>query len=128
MNQKQHSSILPSIQLNNKVSTRSEGMLLQSCLSFFLKKTIVIAFEMQLQEVFLSHPKTPSRDRINHCFAILEEVIPRLGPWSLLIKKIYDELFKSVYSNSLTSTSLKEDNQIEKIPYFTAVNRIKELK
>ncbi len=72
------------------------------------------------------YDKTPCRERVNQCFAILEDINPYLGSFGPLVKMIQEELQKSVYSNSLTSNA--DGKQLEKVPYFTAIQRIKDLK
>jgi hypothetical protein len=85
-----------------------------------------VVYETQLKEAFRQNEKIPNRERVNRCFNILDEINPFLGAFAELVKLIQDELQKSVYSNTLTSSS--DGSHVEKIPYFTALSRIKELK
>ena len=88
---------------------------------------LAVIFEMKLQESFLQSDKLPNRDRVNRCFEILDEMNPYLGSFSGLIKRIQDELHRSIYSKTLTSSSV-DGKKLEKIPYFVVVQRMKDLK
>ena len=105
-----------------RINPRSQGNLFQLL-------NIAIVFESRLQEVMSESTGNvningPSRQRINTVFAILDELNPFLGPFSNLVKELRNELYISVFSNSLTCFN----GDLERIPYFSAINRIKELK
>ncbi|KND00165.1 uncharacterized protein SPPG_04506 [Spizellomyces punctatus DAOM BR117] len=82
----------------------------------------VLQYEVQLKELFEKYPTQPSRERASGCFAILSEIIPFLGTLGPIVRLIKDELYSSVYSEDLTSSS--EEPFVERLPYFSAVNRI----
>ncbi|KAJ3412358.1 hypothetical protein HDV05_000832 [Chytridiales sp. JEL 0842] len=84
----------------------------------------VLVYEVQLKELFDLYPRSPSKERVKGCFAILDEVIPFLGSLSPIIKIIKDELYRSVYSRNLTSSDVEPF--VERIPYFCAAGRIDE--
>jgi chromosome segregation ATPase len=84
---------------------------------------LAVIYESRLREV-ISLEKGPSRERINTVFSILDDINPYLGSFSTLMKELREELYISVFSNSLTSNG----QELERIPYFSSITRIKQMK
>jgi len=83
----------------------------------------VIAFEIQLK-IFDRHPNSPSRERIDVCMGLLEDIMPLLGSLTPIFKVINDEIYRSIYSKSLTSS--ERNPYIERITYFSALKDVDE--
>ncbi|KAJ3045412.1 hypothetical protein HDV00_010282 [Rhizophlyctis rosea] len=83
-----------------------------------------LIYEIQLKELFEKFPQSPSRERAQRCFGILDEIIPMMGTLGSIIKVVKDELYRSVYSKDLTSSGVEPF--VERVPYFSAVSRIGE--
>ena len=84
----------------------------------------VIAFEIQLKEIFDRHPNSPSRERIDVCMGLLEDIMPLLGSLTPIFKVINDEIYRSIYSKSLTSS--ERNPYIERISFFSALKNVDE--
>jgi hypothetical protein len=80
---------------------------------------------MHLTEMFKTHTKSPSQERVRVVFSALDDMIPHVGPLSAVLKIIRDELYASVYSKDFTVTA--SDAQVRHLPYFGLVNRIERL-
>jgi hypothetical protein len=89
-------------------------------------KSQILLYELELKEIYERYKVSPSKERAAESFRILGELIPLLGPFSGLVEIIKDELFRSVYSQDLTSKALEP--YVERIPYFKAVGRLQSLK
>ncbi|XP_048745050.2 uncharacterized protein LOC125658046 isoform X3 [Ostrea edulis] len=63
----------------------------------------------------------PNEERIRIAFAVLDDLVPKLGVYTRIFTKIKDDLFDAVYSEDLTTHT---DGSVMKIPYFTLMKRI----
>ncbi|CAH1784655.1 unnamed protein product [Owenia fusiformis] len=59
--------------------------------------------------------------KIGMVFKILDELVPKLGIYTEVIKMIRDDVFEAAYSDHLTTSST---TTIDRIPFFTLVRRI----
>lgn len=101
---------------SKRIHPRSQGII-------YNINIIALVYETRLREMLGTHAG-PSRDRINAVFTILDDINPFLGSFSHIVKELREELYISVFSNSLTSNG----SSLERIPYFSYINRIKQLK
>nr|KAJ3422388.1 hypothetical protein HK105_008307 [Polyrhizophydium stewartii] len=85
-----------------------------------------LIYEVQLKEAFEGGPKTPSRERVMCCFRILGDLVPQAGTFSPVLKVIKDELERSVFSKGLTSAD--REPFVERIPFFSLVDRIDQVR
>lgn len=89
---------------------------------FIAPKSQALIYEFQLQEMATSHPGTPRVEKTHLCFQILEELTEQAGAaYKLIMRTIQEELKQSVYSQVITSTL--DEPYLEKIPYFTLIQR-----
>ncbi|KAJ3227223.1 hypothetical protein HK099_002916 [Clydaea vesicula] len=89
-------------------------------------KSQVLVYELELKEIFERYQTTPSRERAAECFRIFNEILPYIGAFSSILTTIKDELYRSVYSQDLTSKSAEP--YLERIPYFKSVKRLEKLR
>ncbi|XP_067657515.1 myosin-11-like [Haliotis asinina] len=76
----------------------------------------------------LEHPSL-TEERIILAFQALDELVPQLGVFTRIFHKLRDDFFEAVYSEELTGSSEKDDNDadaryIQRIPYFLLVQRV----
>ncbi|EGF83524.1 hypothetical protein BATDEDRAFT_22304 [Batrachochytrium dendrobatidis JAM81] len=85
-----------------------------------------LIYEIQLKEIFDANPVTPNRNRVDCCFRVLKDLVPKIGTFSQVLGIITEELARSVFSNGLTSTN--QEPFIESIPYFSLMNQIDDVR
>ncbi|XP_022086611.1 uncharacterized protein LOC110977099 isoform X2 [Acanthaster planci] len=98
-------------------------------------------FETRLLEVKQHEKQELSAERAQVLFEVFDEVLPQLGIFRNVLKMVRDEIFEAVYSDQYTSsketrtpyntatnviTDRKEEDRtfIQRIPYFTLVQRV----
>ncbi|XP_038070672.1 citron Rho-interacting kinase-like [Patiria miniata] len=98
-------------------------------------------FETRLLEVKQQEEKALSAERAQVLFEVFDEVLPQLGIFRNVLKMVRDEIFEAVYSDQYTSskethtpynaatnvvTDRREEDRtfIQRIPYFTLVQRV----
>jgi hypothetical protein len=67
------------------------------------------------------HPATPRVEKVNICFEILDELSEKAGAFKNVMKQVVEELRNSVFSQVVTSSL--SDPFVEKIPYFSLIQR-----
>lgn len=93
-----------------------------------LPKSQAMIYEFQLSEAFATYGDGPRSERVHKCFEIFEELTEQSGAFKGIMQAIGDELKLSVYSQGFTSTNAADGRIVEKIPYFTIVNRVERAK
>jgi hypothetical protein len=74
---------------------------------------------------------SPTEERVQICFQLIDNLLPHLGVYQNVFRMIRDELFEAVYSQELTSSSSSDpssDRAVERLSYFTLVQRIDQQK
>nr|XP_054766729.1 uncharacterized protein LOC129273690 [Lytechinus pictus] len=99
------------------------------------------SFEVRLNEVQQRSTKCPSSERAMSIFEVFDEVLPQLGIFQKVLKMVRDEMFEAVYShqytgsqsqhtdynpatNIVTARGVENKVYIERIPYFSLVQRV----
>ncbi|KAI8927690.1 hypothetical protein BC831DRAFT_451272 [Entophlyctis helioformis] len=98
----------------------------QERLTRITPRSQALIYEIQLKEVFDANQKSPSRERVNCCFRILEDLVNHAGTFSTILAVVKDELQRSVFSNGLTSST--KEPFVERIPFFSLVDRIDDIR
>ncbi|XP_046362334.2 uncharacterized protein LOC124139364 [Haliotis rufescens] len=69
-----------------------------------------------------------TEERMILAFQALDELVPQLGIFTRIFRKLRDDFFEAVYSEELTGSSEKEEEEearyIQRIPYFLLVQRV----
>ncbi|KAI9004692.1 hypothetical protein BC832DRAFT_57246 [Gaertneriomyces semiglobifer] len=94
-------------------------------------KSTVVQYTLDWKETCNTYPTCPHPARASHCFRILEDVIPRIGPVGDFIKTLVEELRECVYvprDREVTSNELagrKWSEPVERVPWFVEMMRRK---
>ncbi|XP_041369445.1 uncharacterized protein LOC121383457 [Gigantopelta aegis] len=68
-----------------------------------------------------------TEERMILAFQAFDELVPQLGVFSRIFQKLRDDFFAAVYSDELTSSENKDEKEeeyIQRIPYFVLVKRV----
>ncbi|KAJ3254640.1 hypothetical protein HK103_007050 [Boothiomyces macroporosus] len=80
-----------------------------------------LIYHVQLQEVFDSHPASPSSERVKVCFKVLQGIAEQIGPFSTIMEIIMKDLKNSIFSSIVTSSD--KEPFYENVPYFVLMER-----
>lgn len=87
-----------------------------------MNKYELLALEQNSQEL--------TEERMVLAFQALDELIPKLGVYTRLFRKLRDDFFKAVYSDELTGVSENSEkgkegtSYIQRLPFFVLVRRV----
>ncbi|XP_065184895.1 uncharacterized protein LOC135815512 isoform X2 [Sycon ciliatum] len=99
--------------------------------------SLAVQYEVRLKEDLARYPSKhgPSSERMQSCFQLIDDLLPKLGVYTPVLQSLRKELFDAVYSDEYTSTVLVRKPQVaadaqpaqpqlQRIPYFVLVNRL----
>ncbi|KAL4231540.1 hypothetical protein ACF0H5_009121 [Mactra antiquata] len=77
-------------------------------------------YELLCVEHMARGKKGPDEEKMLVAFEAFDALIPNLGVYTRIFKRLRDDLYDAVYSDDLTTT---QDNLMTKIPYFIHITR-----